>query len=198
MGSLARRVVAVGVVGVALLLGDGVAAAKVLPVDSVAVVTAQPKDGQPVDVVVRFGQNFDLGDFAWEDNEVAVFPAARTDANGWPLDRNDRGAPVKLRRVGRGVYRGAFVVADAGEYVLVDWSSVAAKEDRASGVVTTRSYAAPVRVRIAGATSAAPASGSGSASRDHWALGAAGLIACVVAGAGVAAWRRRRRVLFRN
>ena len=196
MGSRGRRLaVAIGAAAVGVLLGTSGAEAKILPVDSVAVLTAQPTAGHPVEVVVRFGQNFDLGDYAWENDEVSLFPAARTDATGWPLDRNDRGAPVHLHRVSKGVYLGSFVVAKAGDVVVVDWSSVYAKDDHASGVVTTRSYAAPLRVRIAGAPSAPAPSGSGSISNDQSRLRVAVPIAGVVTATGIGALclRRRRR-----
>jgi hypothetical protein len=206
MGSAVRRLaVAIGAAGVGVLLSSSAAEAKILPVDSVAVVTAHPKAGHPVDVVVSFGENFDLGDFAWENGEVSVLPAARTDVNGWPLDRTitdvdgwplDRtiaAIPVKLHRVSKGVYRGSFIVTQPGEYVVVDWSSFYAKEDRARGVVMTRSYAAPIRVRIYAAMQAHAPSVSGSTSHDHLTLGGAVLIGCVAMAAGVAAICLRRR-----
>ncbi len=193
-GSAVRRLaLAIGAAGVGVLLSSSAAEAKIPPVQSVAVVTPHPQAGHPVDVVVRFGNNFDLGDFDWENGEVAVLPAARTDVHGWPLDRNDRGVPVRLHRVSKGVYRGSFLVTQPGEHVVIAWSSVSAKADRARGVVMTGRYAAPLRVRIDATTQAHAPSISRSTSDDHLTLGGALPIGCVAIAAGVAAICLRRR-----
>jgi hypothetical protein len=144
-----RAALAGAIVAVAIVLGPGSAVAKILPVDSVEIVSGHPTAGHPIQVLVRFGDNFDLGDYPWENSEVAVVPADRTDANGWPLDRNDRGIAVPLRRVSKGAYRGTFIVKAPGNYVVFAWSSVYAREDRMLGVVTKRTYANPVKIRIA-------------------------------------------------
>jgi hypothetical protein len=149
-----RVAVTTMIVGIAFLVGADAAGAKILPVDTVEVVTTQPTAGHPIAVVVRFGENFDLGDFAWENSEVGVLPADRTDADGWPLDQNDRGVAVPLRRISKGVYRGTFVVNQPGDYVVIDWSSVYAHDARAHGDLVTRTYAAPIRVRIGAAAPA--------------------------------------------
>ncbi len=135
-------------VAVLVLLSAQTADAKVLPVLSISVVTPKPTAGSPTQVLVRFGGNFDLPDAPWENLEVSVVSADRTDASGWPLDRNYRGALVPLRRIGKGAYRGSVVVDRSGDYVVFAWSSVYAREARFQGVVTKFQYAAPVRFRM--------------------------------------------------
>ena len=129
--------------------------AKILPVTSIEVTTVQPTVGHRVDVLVRFGPNFKLGDAEWENHEVSVIPASKADAKGWPLDRTDRGTPVPLRRISKGVFRGTFVARKPGDYVVFAWSSVYAREDRLHGVVTKGHYATPVRLRIGGGATTA-------------------------------------------
>jgi hypothetical protein len=164
MSAVGRRLTIVAVAAsAALLLFAAPALAKALPVDSVVVETPRPEAGQPVAVVVRFGDNFDLGDYAWENAEVSALPTARTNPQGWPLDRNDRGVPIKLHRVGKGMYRGSFVVVSPGDYVLVDWSSVYAKDDRAAGVVVTRTYPTPIKVHVRASSAQVRATGSAAA-----------------------------------
>src|SRR5690242_664577 len=88
MGRTSRRLL----VGAATLFGVWslmpAAGAKVLPVDAVRVPTAHPMAGRPITVEMRFRRGFDIGDFAWERNEILVFPGARVDAAGWPADIN--------------------------------------------------------------------------------------------------------------
>ncbi len=135
-------------VAVLVLSSTQTADAKVLPVLSIGVVTPNPTAGSPTQVLVRFGENFDLPDAPWENLEVSVVSADRTDASGWPLDRNYRGSLVPLRRIGMGAYRGSVVVDRSGDYVVFAWSSVYAREGRLQGVVTKLHYAAPVRFRV--------------------------------------------------
>jgi hypothetical protein len=145
---VARIGLTLTVVAVLGLSSAQTADAKVLPVLSIGVVTPKPTAGSPTQVLVRFGENFDLADAPWENLEVSVVSADRTDANGWPLDRNDRGTLVPLRRIGKGEYRGSVVVDRSGDYVVFAWSSVYAREARIQGVVTKFHYAAPVRFRM--------------------------------------------------
>ncbi len=145
-------------VAVVLSLSSETAGAKVLPVTSVEVVTRQPIAGAPIQVVVRFGENFDLPDAPWENFEISVVSADRADANGWPLDRNDRGMLVSLRRTSKTVFHGSFVVGRAGDYIVFSWSGVYAREDQLRGAVTAGAYAAPVRFRVGGIAS--PAQGA--------------------------------------
>jgi hypothetical protein len=115
----------------------------------------QPTVGYRVDVLVRFGPNFELSDAEWENHEVSVIPAGRADAKGWPLDRTVRGTLVPLRRISKGVFRGTFVVRRPGDYVVFAWSSVYAREDRLHGFVTKGHYATPVRFRVFGGATTA-------------------------------------------
>lgn len=142
-------------VAFALVWTADAAFAKILPVRSIEVTTAQPTVGHRVNVLVRFGPDFKLGDAPWENFEVSVLPMRRTDASGWPLGLSDRGTAVPLRRVSQGVFRGTFVIREPGQYAVFAWSSVYAREDRSRGVVTKAPFAAPVRLRIGRDASAA-------------------------------------------
>jgi hypothetical protein len=156
--SLARTASAVMVVSVLIFVCAQEAAAKVLPVTAVDILTKHPKVDAPVQISVRFGNGFDLGDeYVWATNEVAVLPADRTGRHGWPRDRNDRGMAVPLRRVGHGRYRGSFVVHEPGDYVVFDWSSVIARETRLEGAVVKGTYPAPIKLTISGIAPAEPA-----------------------------------------
>ncbi len=197
MSSLGRRLILyVGFTAIGVFGAVGSAAAKGLPVTSVRVSTSQPQAGQSVDVVVRFGRGFDLGDqYGWAGDEIVVFPTARTDGNGWPLDRNDPGVPVQLHRVTKGVYRGAFTVADPGEYVVISRSAFYSHEDPALGGAIAQDYPVPLRLHVARATDAVAApSGSGSGSEGISMITVGVLTASVVAVVTVVAmsWRRRR------
>jgi hypothetical protein len=172
------------------------AAAKGLPVESVSVSTAQPQTGQPIDVVVRFERGFDLGDeFAWASGEIAVYPAARTDSSGWPLDGNGSGLPIQLHRVSQGVFGGSFTVTDPGEYVLVSRSASISHGDRLQNggrcrPCVWRDNVAPVRLHVAdGATTP-----TGSSGTPMLAIGVtAASVAVIVAAAFL--WLARRRGL---
>jgi len=174
---------------VGVLLAVGTAGAKGLPVESVSVATVQPHAGQPVFVVIRFAPGFKLGDEdAWAAHEIAAFPKARTDREGWPLDRTDAGLPIALHRVSDTVFRGSFAVADPGDYVIVSWSSFYSYEDRGRGIVVTREFPTPLRLHIADAPTAVTGSGATSTL-------AIGLITAfaVVTLAVVGMWSVRRR-----
>ena len=186
MSRIARRLILlVGLAGTSVLGTLGPASAKVLPVESVSVSTTRPHTGKSVDVVVRFGDGFDLGDqFAWAMNEIAVFPTTRTDRDGWPVDRNDQGLPVRLRRVSKGLYRGSFTVASPGAYMVVSRSAFYANEDRLRGVVVTGDFAAPLRVPVAAAAS--------TGARIFSTVAVAVFAGCAAL-AGLAVWWRGRR-----
>src|SRR5258706_7449645 len=128
-----RIVLATALVAIALLWQADAAFAKILPVTSIEVTTVRPTVGHRIDVLVRFAPNFNLGDAAWENYEVSVMPSSKADARGWPLDHGDRGTPVPLRRIAKGVFRGTFVVRRPGDYFVVAWSSVYARQDRLRG-----------------------------------------------------------------
>jgi hypothetical protein len=185
MRSLGRRLMlCAGVAAVGALVAAGSASAKGLPVGSVSVSTAQPQAGQPVEVVVRFADGFDLGDeFGWASGEIAVFAVARTDSSGWPLDRNDPGLPVRLRRMSKGVYRGSFTVADPGEYVVVSRSAIVSHEDRLRGFVARPDFPVPLRVHVVSAATGKP-SGSSGISMLTIEVSAA-FVAVIIAGAGI-------------
>jgi len=179
--------VALAAVGVIVAVGS--AGAKGLPIESVSVATVQPHAGQPVAVVVRFAPGFKLGDeYAWAAHEIAAFPAARTDRDGWPLDRTDAGLPIALHRVSDTVFRGSFTVADPGEYVIISWSAFYSHEDRNRGIVVTREYPIPLRLHVPDAPTAL--TGSSGTSTP-----AVGLIAAFVGVslAVVGIWSVRRR-----
>ncbi len=135
-------------VAAAVVMFSPSAEAKLLPVDRVAIATLHPVAGHPIQVVVTFGDGFDLGDYARENAEVSVLPVARTDALGWPLDRRHRGVPIHLHRVGHGVYRSSFVVSSPGHYSVVDWSALYAKESLAAGAVVSRAYPPPQPIQV--------------------------------------------------
>jgi hypothetical protein len=144
-------------------------------VTAVNILTKHPKVDAPVQISVRFGNGFDLGDeYAWATNEVAVLPADRTGRHGWPRDRNDRGMAVPLHRVGHGRYRGSFVVHEPGDYVVFSSSSVIARETRLEGAVMKGTYPAPIKLTITGIAPAEPAPvrtvHRGAAARDSWSL----------------------------
>jgi len=169
-----RIVIAASLVAAALAVSMDAAAAKILPVASVAVVTPRPTTGGPIEVALRFakGTPIGFGDAPWENFEVSVIPKSRADANGWPLDIGDRGFPVPLRYVGQGVFHGSVVIDQPGDYVVVDWSSVYARDDRLAGVATLRRYPAPVRLRV---NDAASPSARGVVHGDAWAVTAASI-----------------------
>jgi hypothetical protein len=125
-----------------------VAFAKVLPVASIHVATPNPTSGSPIRILVRFGENFDLPDAPWENFEVSVVSADRTDSGGWPLDRDYRGTLVPLRRTSKGVYGGSIVVDRSGDFVVFAWSSVYAREMIGQGVVMKFRYASPLRLLV--------------------------------------------------
>ncbi len=191
---------AVVLVVAALLWTAQVAGAKILPVASLEVVTSKPTTGQPFEVVMRFGRGLDLPDALWENFEVSVVSADKTDAHGWPLDRNFHGTRVPLRRIGEGLYRGSAVVDRSGDYVVFAWSSVYAQEVRLQGVVTKGDYAKPVRLRISGVALAAAATATRSARRTsptalvEWSAVAALIAICAGAALWTARARSRRRI----
>jgi hypothetical protein len=196
MSSLAGRLMlCVGLGALGVVVAAGSAAAKGLPVESVSVSTAQPQTGQPIDLVVRFERGFDLGDeFAWASGEIAVYPAARTDRNGWRLDRNDRGLPIQLHRVSRSVFGGSFTVTDPGEYVLVSRSASISHDDRlrlgphACRGCVWRENVAPVRLHVAdGATTQ-----TGSSGTPMLAIGVTAVSVTVIVAAAFLCLARRR------
>jgi hypothetical protein len=179
-------------VGFAAALALGVAepaSAKIFPIESIAISTAQLTAGYPIDVVVRFGGGTFLGDSdATIGHELVLFPVARTDAAGWPLDRDDPGVPVPIRRVGPGLFRGSFVVDNPGEYRLVSWSAFFLHESQPR---VTRNYPAPLAVHVAaGADAATARSDSSEISSTTAGAIAAGTIVII---ASAAAWLRGRR-----
>jgi hypothetical protein len=191
-----RRVTMAVVLALAALLWTAqTAEAKILPVASLEVVTSKPTAGRPFEVVMRFGRGFDLPDAQWEDFEVSVVSADRTDARGWPLDRSFHGTSIPLRRSSKGVYHGSAVVDRPGDYVVLAWSSVYAHEDRVQGVVTRGDYAKPVRLRISGVSPGVASTATRSARRTssaalvEWSVVAALVAIC----AGVALWAARAR-----
>ena len=185
-------------VAIALLWQADAAFAKILPVTSIEVTTVQPTVGHRVDVLVRFAPNFKLGDAEWENHEVSVIPTSKADAKGWPLDRTDRGTPVPLRRIGKGVFRGTFVVRQPGDYVVFAWSSVYAREDRLHGVVTKGHYATPVRLRIDGNASIAAQRVARTAAHKSSPTSLALWVAASVLAIGIAARLAIRRVRSRG
>jgi hypothetical protein len=189
-----RIILATALVAIALLWQADSAFAKILPVTSIEVTTVQPTVGHRVDVVVRFAPNFNLGDAAWENHEVSVIPTSKADARGWLLDRTDRGTPVPLRRIGKGVFRGTFVMRQAGDYVVFAWSSVYARQDRLHGVVTKGQYATPVWLRIDGNASIASQPVARAAAHKSSPTSLALWIAASVMAIGIAAWLAIRRV----
>ena len=191
-----RILLATALVAIALLWQADAAFAKILPVTSIEVTTVRPTVGHRVDVLVRFAPNFNLGDAAWENYEVCVMPSSKADARGWPLDHSDRGTPVPLRRIGKGVFRGTFAMRRPGDYFVFAWSSVYARQDRLRGVVTKGQYATPARLRIAASIAAHrvarnAAHKSSSSSVALW--GAASVLAI-----SIAAWRGIRRARSRR
>jgi hypothetical protein len=192
MRSLGRRLMlCAGVAAVGVLVAAGPASAKGLPVGSVRVSTAQPQAGQPVEVIVRFADGFDLGDeFGWASGEIAVVAAARTDSSGWPLNRNDPGLPVRLQRMSKGVYRGSFTVADPGEYVVVSRSAIVSHEDRLRGFVARPDFPVPLRVHVVSAATGEPSGSSGSSMLAIEV--SAAFVAVIITGAGVWFGSRRR------
>ena len=138
---------------VVFLVGTGTAAAKELPVTGLAVTTAHPVAGRPIEVVVDFAAGFALGNAtAVTDFEISVLPAKNTGRDGWPRNRDHLGTPVIIHSVDGPAsateYRGTFVVRHAGRYVLVSRSGVYAHEDVAAGVTLTIPYVKPVRFRV--------------------------------------------------
>jgi hypothetical protein len=188
-------------VAIALVWPADAAFAKILPVTSIEVTTAEPTVGHRVDVRVRFAPNFKLGDAEWENYEVSVIPTSNADATGWPLNRTDRGTPVPLRRISTGVFRGTFVARKPGDYVVFAWSSVYAREDRLHGVVTKGHYATPVRLRIGGGETAASRrvarAAAATSSQSSLALWIPASILSIGIGAGltIRRVRSRRRVI---
>jgi hypothetical protein len=121
---------------------------------SVAVTTKTPTVGKPISVLMRFAPHQDLGDFPWENFEVATIPLARADSSGWPLRSGDNGTALALHRIGFGAYRGSFTVRRGGWYVVFDRSSRVVHQD---GLVVNglppAAYAPPVKVFVAGTSS---------------------------------------------
>ena len=151
--------ITIGAALVTLVAAAPPAGAKGLPIASVSVSTATPTVRKPFTVTVRFEPGQDFGDYPWEDVEVSVLPAALTDAQGWPVASLDgRGKYIPIHRVGFGVFRGTAVVRHPGDFVIVDWSAVVIRHDRAQGIVNVGpNDATPVRlhvVRAAGASTA--------------------------------------------
>jgi hypothetical protein len=159
------------------------AGAKGLPIASVSVSTATPTVGEPFTVTVRFRPGLDYIDAGWEDFEIFLLSAARTDAQGWPLVPGEQGKSIPIRRVGFGVFRGGAVVHTPGEYVLLDTSSLSAHIQRAQHfAIINGGDASPVRVNVV-----APARASHTTT---WLVVGAG--AFLLAGAIVTTRRRRR------
>jgi hypothetical protein len=187
--------------GAAVLAEVGPAGAKALPVVSVTVTTKTPTVGKPIAVVMRFGAHQDLGDFDWENAEVATIPLDRADASGWPLRSDDVGTALRLHRVGFGEYQGSFTVRRGGWYVVFDRSSrIVHGDGLVANGLSPAAYAPPVKVFVAGspsdraiaATHGKKATGAGWL---WWLLGAV-LFGLVVIGAAMVVGRRRsRRVL---
>jgi hypothetical protein len=199
--SAVARVALVSVLcGAAVVAEVAPAGAKALPVVSVMVTTKSPTVGKPIVVLMRFAAHQDLGDFAWENAEVATIPLDRADATGWPLRSDDIGTVVKLHRVGFGEYQGSFTVRRGGWYVVFDRSS---RIVHADGLVVNglspAAYAPPVKVFVAGspsdrtiaATHRRKATGAGSL---WWLLGAVLFGLVVICAAMVVGRRRSRRV----
>jgi MYXO-CTERM domain-containing protein len=126
-----------------------------------------------------------------------VFPAAKTDREGWPIGSYDSGQPVPLRLVTPTVYRGSFVVPTAGDYVVVDFSSLAMHQARENNVVVSGTYPAPVRLRVdtapLPATAASPKSHSSGSSVPPTLYVLIGVVAAVALGAAFAVRRRHPR-----
>ena len=81
MRSLGTRIVlATALVAIAFVWPADAAFAKGLPVSSIQVTTVPPTVGHRVEVVVRFGPNFKLGDAEWENHDVSVVPTSKADA----------------------------------------------------------------------------------------------------------------------
>jgi hypothetical protein len=193
------RVAAVSVLSAtAVVAAVTPAGAKALPVVSVTVTTKSPTVGEPIAVVMRFAAHQDLGDFDWENAEVATIPLGRADASGWPLQTDDIGTALKLHRVGFGVYQGSFTVQRGGWYVVFDRSSRIVHGD---GLVVNglppAAYALPVKVFVAGSPSeraVATTHGKKASSAGWlWWLFGAALFGLVVAAAAMVAGRRRSR-----
>ena len=186
--------------GAAVVAGVVPAGAKALPVVSVTVTTRSPTVGKPIAVLMRFAAHQDLGDFAWENAEVATIPLDRADSSGWPLRSDDIGTALELHRVGFGEYRGSFTVRRGGWYVVFDRSSRIVQAD---GLVVNglspAAYALPVKVFVAGSPSdAAIASTRGTkpsgAGSSWWLVGAVLFGLAGVCAAFVVGRRRSRRV----
>ncbi|HEX4493153.1 MAG TPA: hypothetical protein VH914_18265 [Acidimicrobiia bacterium] len=144
-----KAVVALGALALAIVGVAPPAGAKVLPIASVSVSTPTPTVGKPFTVGVRFQPGKDFGDYPWENNEVFVLPAARADAQGWPLSNEDRGKAIPIHRVAFGRFRGTAVVRTPGDYVVIDGSGLSARVERAQGVVNIPgTYASPVRLHV--------------------------------------------------
>jgi hypothetical protein len=152
--AVARVAFASVLCGAAVVAEVAPAVAKALPVVSVTVTAKRPIVGTPIAVVMRFAAHHDIGDFGWENAEVATIPLDRADASGWPLRPDDIGTPLKLHRVGFGEYEGTFTVRRAGWYVVFDRSSRIVHGD---GLVVNglspAAYARPVKVFVAGSPS---------------------------------------------
>jgi hypothetical protein len=175
-----RIAVVGGLVGGWILWTAEAAGAKELPVAAVEVSTRKPTAGQPFTVVMRLSAGLDMPDAGWEDFEVLIMPAARTDAEGWPRESTFWGTPVSLRRTAPGAYRGSVTVDHPGAYFAIARSAIVARRDRLNGVVAIQhaATALPVRLRVV-----APPTAEAAATRpvDHsrW--------SAVIAGFAVAA-----------
>lgn len=172
---------------VALAVVAPPAHAKVLPVGTVAVITRRPTVGQPVIIELRFANTFDIGDYAWENDEVFVIPAERANVAGWPLDAQVVGQSVPLRRFAPGAYRGSVVIANAGDYVVLDRSAVTARTmpDNAP-----RPTAGPVRIHVGDPAAVSSKIGDRPTRGRLWLLP---LVALVALSAIIVIWARRRR-----
>jgi hypothetical protein len=135
-----RRALAGGAVAAAALaMAAPPAGAKGLPIGSVSVST----------VTVRFRPGLDYIDAGWEDFEIFLLSAARTDAQGWPLVPGEHDKSIPIRRVGFGVFRGTAVVRTPGEYVVLDTSSLSAHIQRAQHfAIINGGDASPVRLHV--------------------------------------------------
>jgi hypothetical protein len=152
----ASACLAVLLAGASVSSGADEADAKGLPVKSVVVETPRPTVNEPVEVTMRLGGGRDLPDGGWESGELSVVPAAETDEHGWPLDGWPRdstipGTAVPLHRIGKGVYRGAVLIREAGDYTIFSRSHLYAADAFRADVVNNDGYLAPVRLRIASA-----------------------------------------------
>lgn len=194
---VARVALALVLCGAVAVASIAPAGAKALPVVSVTVMTKSPTVGKPIAVLMRFAAHQDLGDFAWENAEVATIALDRADASGWPLRSDDMGTALKLHRVGFGQYRGSFTVRRGGWYAVFDRSS---RIVRADGLVVNglspAAYAPPVKVFVFGlssGTATASNHGTKAAGAGSWLLLLPAVLLGLVAISAAAVLVRRRR-----